>query len=61
MMMKQVLSKDELRVKRSIHSIMSKINASLERTAPRSIQKERDFEQSCIEKGLIYSPNKIYF
>lgn len=59
--MKQILSKDEFRVQRSIQSIMSKINASLERTAPRSLEKEREFEQSCIEKGLIYSPNKFFF
>lgn len=59
--MKQVMSNDELRVLRSIQSIMSKINASLERTAPRSLEKEREFEKSCIEKGLIYFPNKIYF
>lgn len=59
--MKQILPKDELRVQRSIDSIMKKINASLERTAPRSLEKEREFEQSCIDKGLIYSPNIIYF
>lgn len=52
--------KDLARVQRSIQSIMSKINASLERTAPRSLEKEREFERSCIEKGLIYSPSKYY-
>lgn len=52
--------KDLARVQRSIKSIMSKINASLERTAPRSIAKEKEFEQMCIDKGLIYSPSKFY-
>lgn len=56
-----ICPKDLARVQRSIQSIMSKINASLERTAPRSLEKEREFEQSCIDNGLIYSPNKIYF
>ena len=51
--------KDLARVQRSIASIMKKINASLERTAPRSLEKEREFEQSCYDKGLIYFPNKL--
>lgn len=54
-----ILTKDELRVQRSIASIMKKINSSLERTAPRSLEKERVFEQSCYDKGLIYFPNKL--
>lgn len=53
-------TKDEMRVQRSIDSIMKKINASLERTAPRSLEKEREFELSCIDNGLIYSPSKFY-
>lgn len=59
--MNQILTKDELRVQRSIQSIMKKIADSLERTAPRALEQEREFERSCIEKGLIYSPNKFYF
>ena len=54
-----ILTKDELRVQRSIASIMKKISDSLERTKPRSFLKEKEFEQSCYDKGLIYFPNKL--
>ena len=57
--MKQIMSKDELRVQKSIQSIMKKISDSLERSMPRSLEKERAFEQSCYDKGLIYFPNKL--
>ena len=51
--------KDLARVQRSIASIMKKINASLERSMPCCLEKERAFEQSCYDKGLIYFPNKL--
>ena len=53
----QIKSKDELRVERSIQSIMKKISDSLERSMPRCLVKERAFEQSCYDKGLIYFPS----
>lgn len=51
--------KDEARVQRSIASVMRKIEASIARTSPSLFEKEKEFEKSCIEKGLIYSPSNF--
>lgn len=48
--------KDSARINRSIASIMSKIEASLERTAPLHKKHEEEFEMACYAKGLIYFP-----
>ena len=50
------ISKDEARVQRSIASIMSKIDASLKRTQPLLVERERQFEKQCLDDGLIYFP-----
>ena len=50
------MSKDEARVQRSIASIMSKIEKSMQRTQPKLIEREKEFEKKCLDDGLIYFP-----
>lgn len=57
--MKTYLSKDDLRVQRSIESITKKINASLCNSYPLLVQREKEFEKQCINEGLIYFPKFI--
>ena len=54
------MTKDELRVERSIHSLLRKCDAALERMRPRSYEKEKQFENWCFANGILYSPNKMY-
>lgn len=53
------MTKDELRVQRSIESITKKINVALSHSYPFLVQREREFEQECIKQGLIYFPKFI--
>lgn len=56
-------SSDELRVERSIQSIISKIEASILRTEPKRyrawLESERELEEKCIENNMVYSPTKF--
>ena len=52
-------TKDELRVERSIASIARKIIASMEKSQPDLLKREREFEELCKKDGIIYFPKYI--
>ena len=55
-------TKDQLRVKRSISSILAKIELSMllqdKKRNQRHFQSEMELEDYCNKHGLIYSPTK---
>ena len=56
------MTKDDLRIQRSIASIMFKIEASILAHEPKRyrdwLESEREFERQCIADNIIYSPSK---
>lgn len=50
------MTKDEMRVERSIERLEKELIASFERLQPAREKRELEFEKYCIENHLIYSP-----
>ena len=55
------MTKDELRVERSIQSLLRKCDIALAKSHPRAVENEKRFEQFCYDNGLLYSPRNVLF
>lgn len=50
------MTKDELRVQRSIERLEQRLIAALESLEPARLRREKEFEKYCEDNNLIYSP-----
>lgn len=54
-----MMTKDEMRLERSIQKMLSRSDSYFERCRLSLISKERAFEQYCFDNNLLYSPLNI--
>lgn len=53
------MTKDEMRLERSIQKMLSRSDSYFERCRLYLVSKERAFEQYCYDNNLLYSPLNI--